>query len=120
MNMRQISLYILLVGVLLVSSSFALVRYPKTDQTEGKVIWEGKDCDYFIVETNFYFVLLEVYSGRLRKDDEIKGALHNFGKEELTNNTTSSKVSVWIENYWSEKQQCIAWLKENNECKWSD
>ena len=84
---------------------------------KGEVIWEGKGCDFFIVETNQWYVLVEVYNGTLYKDDIVEGELHSYNFKYLTNKSRGDReVKVWIENYWSIKDRCFQWLREHHKC----
>ena len=89
----------------------------KPNEQWGKVVWKGKTCDYYIIETYKWFVLLELYNGTLKKGDEVTGDLHTYGLKKLYNKSRASrKLNGWIENHWQSKDKCIEWLKTNKKC----
>ena len=113
MKNRIFILKILMISFLM--SSYTLNT--NVSMNKGEVIWEGKDCDYYIIETNQWFVLVELYNGRLYDGDKVVGELHTYNFKYLTNETRGDRqVKVWIENYWSNKERCFEWLKDHNKC----
>lgn len=104
---------LLLFGFLFTSATF--INNPSS--VKGEVIWEGTGCDYYIIETNQWFVLVELYSGTLSKYDIVEGELHSFNFKVLTNKSRSNReVKVYIENFWSSKNSCYKWLEEHDKC----
>ena len=88
-----------------------------SDEIVGEVIWEKNGCDYYIIETNKFFVLAEWYKGRLYEGDKVVGPLHSYGFKFLKNTSRSDgEVKVYIENYWTSKSKCLDWLKEKDKC----
>ena len=87
------------------------------DDIQGQVIWEGKNCDFYIIETRQYYVLVELYSGRLDEGDKVFGELHKYGFKYLQNLKKDSEIKVYIENYWGSRETCFNWLKDNNKCE---
>jgi hypothetical protein len=84
---------------------------------KGEVIWEGKGCDFYIIETSQWYVLVEVYTGVLYQDDIVEGELHTYNFKNIRNISRGSKeVKVWIENYWGSKERCFEWLREHRKC----
>lgn len=84
---------------------------------EGTVVWSKKGCDYHIIETNQFFVLVEWYKGRLYEGDKVAGELHSYNFKNLKNKSRSNEeVQVYIENYWSKKDECFKWLKKEGKC----
>jgi hypothetical protein len=95
----------------------------KTNSTivKGDVIWEGKGCDFYIIETNQWYVLVELYNGTLYEGDKVYGELHSFNFKNLTNKSRGNRqVKVWIENYWGSKSRCFEWLKNHEKCGLGD
>jgi hypothetical protein len=90
---------------------------PNTTPIKGEVIWEGKGCDFYIIETSQWYVLVEVYSGTLYEDDIVEGELHSYNFKYLKNKSREDReVKVWVENYWSSKERCFEWLKDHGKC----
>lgn len=113
--MKRILWIILLFGMMFPLTSFT--SSSNSDGIVGEVIWEGSGCDFYIIQTSSYFVLVEWYNGNLYKGDKVKGDLHSYNFKYLTNLSRSdSKVKVWIENYWFSKDRCFEWLKEHEKC----
>jgi len=111
---RLIQITILLAIIFSMTSFSSASSY---DDIVGEVIWEGNGCDYYIIETKRYFVLIERYNGNLYEGDKVKGELHSYNFKNITNlSRNDSKVKVWIENYWVSKESCFDWLKENEKC----
>jgi hypothetical protein len=87
------------------------------NDVEGIVIWEKNGCDYYIIETNKFFVLVEWYKGKLYEGDKVVGQLHSYNFKYLINKSrNNAEVKVYIENYWFTKEECFKWLRENNKC----
>ena len=78
----------------------------------------GDGCDFYIIETKRFFVLVEWYNGSLYKGNKVRGELHTYNFKYLTNlSKNNSKVKVWIVNYWNTKGRCFEWLIENEKCE---
>lgn len=101
----------------LLTTSFTPNYKTTIDDIQGEVIWEGKNCDFYIVETRRYFVLVELYRGRLDDGDKVEGELHRYGFKYLKNLKKDSEIKVYIENYWRSKETCFEWLKDNKKCE---
>lgn len=113
--MKRILFFTLIFGLLTVTTSFTSNK--NSDETIGVVIWEGDGCDYYIIETNKWFVLVEWYKGKLYEGDKVKGNLHSYNFKYLINlSRGGSEVKVWVENYWGSNDRCFEWLKENKKC----
>lgn len=107
---------ILLLLVLISLTSFKNKEL-NTDDIIGEVIWEKNHCDFYIVETKSYFVLVEWYQGNINNGDKLKGELHSYSFKYLINmSRNNEKIKVYIENYWSTKKECFDWLRKNNKC----
>ena len=85
-------------------------------EVKGEVSWSGKQCSYCIIQTSQYYVLVEVQSGSLNKDDQVEGELHAYNFKTITDTSHGKNVRVYIENYWSSKDRCFEWLKQHNKC----
>ncbi len=115
---RLISVISILFFTLLMTS-FQMT--PNTTPIKGEVIWEGKGCDFYIIETSQWYVLVEVYSGTLYEDDIVEGELHSYNFKYLKNKSRGDReVKVWVENYWSSKERCFEWLKDHDKCGLGD
>ncbi|MBW3470450.1 hypothetical protein [Arthrospiribacter ruber] len=81
---------------------------------KGKVVFRISGCDYFIVETNIGYALLEWYGGNdPDKDDIIIGDFESYGMKDIYNNTTDSELRVWVEDYWLSWEDALEKLYEN-------
>ncbi len=95
--------------------------FANSSNVKGEVIWEGKGCDFYIIQTNQWYVLVEVYSGALNEDDIVEGELHSYKYKYLKNKSRGDReVKVWVENYWSNKERCFEWLKDHDKCGLGD
>lgn len=99
------------------TTSFISPKSHNFDDIQGEVIWEGKNCDFYIIETRQYYVLVELYKGRLDEGDKVSGELHKYGFKYLQNLKKDSEIKVYIENYWVSKQTCFDWLRDNKKCE---
>lgn len=117
MKKLKVITQILFLGFLI--TSFTIRTNSST--VKGEVIWEGKGCDFYIIETNQFYVLIELYSGTLYEGDKIEGELHSYNYNYLTNKSRrDQKIKVWIENYWGSKDRCFEWLREHDKCGLGD
>lgn len=92
-----------------------------TSLVKGEVIWEGNGCDFYIIETKQWFVLVELYSGTLYEGDNVEGELHSYNFKYLTNRSRGDRqVKVWVENYWGSRDRCFEWLREHDKCGLED
>ena len=113
--MKRLLFVTILFGLFSVTSSFTEVN--SSDDIIGEVIWEGIGCDYYIIETMQWYVLVEWYSGSLNEGDRVSGDLHSYNFIDIKNiSKDNSNVRVWVEDYWSSKDDCFDWLKENKKC----
>lgn len=99
------------------TTSFISPKNDNFDDIQGEVIWEGKNCDFYIIETRQDYVLVELYNGRLDQGDKVSGELNKYGFKYLQNLKKDSEIKVYIENYWVSKQTCFDWLKDNKKCE---
>lgn len=110
--MKKLFIFCTLILTLVFSLSFTL----KNIEEKGEVIWVGR-CDYFIVETSRFYVLVENYYGKdVREGDKLIGDLHSYNFKELYNVRKDAIQKLYIENYWSGKSSCFDWLKEHEKC----
>ena len=82
----------------------------------GIVVLKNSSCDYYLVETNMGFALLEWYGGNDPDvGDTIVGDFESYGMKTLSNLTMSSETKAWVEDYWLSKSSAIK--KYRKKCK---
>ena len=95
-------------------------NYKETDDcVEGVVVYEGNG-DYYIVETNRGYTVLERYNGRLDEGDKVRGELNKYNFKYLINRNKDSEVRVYIEDYMLSDKSALEWLGEHNHLKNDD
>ena len=59
-------------------------------------------CDYFVVETNMGFTLLEWYGGTwaIWVGDVVYGDLHSYGMKNI-DIEGRGEMRVWVDDYWA-------------------
>lgn len=73
-------------------------------------------CEWFLVESESGFVLMEWYGGNdPDRDDEIVGEIEIFGFQDLFNNTADEELQVYIDDYMLSKTSALEKLYE--ECE---
>ena len=81
---------------------------------KGEVVYKKSGCDYFIVETNMGYALLEWYGGNYPdKGDVIVGNFESYGFKNVYNLTAGSELRVWVEDYWLSKEDALEQYFEN-------
>lgn len=98
-----------------VKSSSKLNSTSSINTIQGRVIYEGRG-DYYIVETQSYYVLLEPLCGWLNEGDILNGDLHSFGLKKVLKNG-KDVLDVDIEDYWSDINRCYDWLKDHDKLR---
>jgi hypothetical protein len=67
----------------------------------GEVVYCKSGCDYFIVETDAGFDLLERYGGNEPSDgDVLVGDFESYGTKDIYNLSVDAEVRVWVEDLW--------------------
>ncbi len=75
---------------------------------KGEVVYKKSWCDYFIVETNMGYALLEWYEGNDPEEgDIIVGNFESYGFKDIYNLTADSELKVWVEDYWLSKEDAL-------------
>lgn len=98
-------------------STFAYDDYEETnDCVNGIVVYEGKD-DYYIVETQRGYTILEWYKGRLYEGDKVRGELNRYKFHYILNKSRDCEVRVYIEDWGLSEQNALNWMKEHNKLK---
>lgn len=90
---------IVLGAIVIANTSFA---------AKGVVVHYPGGCDYYIVETNMGYVLLEWYGGSdPREGDALVGDFEAYGMKTIFNLTQDSETRVWVEDYWLDEESVI-------------
>lgn len=98
--MKRLLSAILAVGV------FGSFSPGEVQAATGTVVYTHGDCDYFIAESWMGFALLEWYGGpKPTEGDILVGNFESFGKTELYNFTQDSDFTVWVEDFWLNRQK---------------
>ena len=76
--------------------------------SKGEVVYYPGGCDYFIVETDSGFALLEWYGGNDPDErDVIVGNFESYGSKDIYNLTADSELRVWVEDFWLSKEDAF-------------
>ena len=79
------------------------------------VVTYYRDGDYFIVETNMGYDLLEWYGGHDPSEgDIIVGNFESYGFKDIYDVTSDSSLRVWVEEYWLSKEAAFEEYYEHN------
>ena len=100
MRIKQTFIFVLIfLFIPFVNTAFAV---------KGVVVYKKSGCDYFIVETNMGYALLEWYAGNdPDKGDIIIGNFESYGFKDIYNLTADSELRVWVEDYWMSKEEAL-------------
>ena len=75
---------------------------------EGVVVLKKSGCDYFLVETEAGFALLEWFGGYDPDvGDVIVGQIESYGSYDVYDLSTDDELTVWVEDYWLSKSEAI-------------
>jgi len=75
---------------------------------KGVVVYYKSGCDYYIVETNMGFALLEWYGGNdPGEGDTLVGDFESYGMKDIYNLTADAETTVWVEDYWLSRDSAI-------------
>lgn len=89
---KVIALYAFVALLLAASPAFA---------AKGEVTKRVSGCDYFLVETNKGFALLESYGGNDPDEgDKLVGNFESYGFKRIRNDTADRELKAWVEDYW--------------------
>lgn len=98
-------------------------KYDNYEETsscvDGIVVYEGRS-DYFIVETQRGYTVLETHGGFLSNGDRIRGELNSYNFKYIIKTRSDSEVRVYIEDYMLSKDRAVEWLGRHNKLKYSD
>lgn len=100
----RIKKYLFRYAMVLVFTIFTSAAFAQ----KGEVVFKKSGCDYFIVETNMGFALLEWFGGNdPDKEDVIIGDFESYGMKDIYNNTAESKLRVWVEDFWLSRANAL-------------
>jgi hypothetical protein len=100
--MRTVSL--MLVLVVLIWLAFSRTAFA----ANGEVVLKNRGCDYFIVESNMGFAILEWYGGNDPSEGDILvGNYESYGMKDIYNETADAELRVWVDNFWLSKSRAI-------------
>ena len=105
---KFIALVVVLCAVMITSSASA---------AKGVVVFYGERSNKIIIETDRGQYTCGEVSGlpfRLRHGDEVEGELERSGLQKIYNITEDENFSVWISDYWLNKERALAWLEQNS------
>jgi len=75
---------------------------------KGVVVYYKSGCDYYIVETNMGYSLLEWYGGNDPSEgDTLVGNYESYGMKTIYNLTVNSETKVWVEDYQLSKDSVL-------------
>ena len=81
---------------------------------KGEVVKTISGCDYFLVETeNGYSLLETVGADTPDKDDEVVGTLNEYGSCDIYDITTDSEISVYVDDFYLTEEDALDQLVEN-------
>ena len=83
---------------------------------KGVVVFTRSSCDYYIVETQSGFALLEWYGGYTPdQGDVIVGDFESYGMKDIYDVTADSDTTVWVEDYFLSQEDAASQYIE--QCK---
>lgn len=94
---------------LAVLAVLAVILIPSiASAAKGVVVYYKSGCDYYIVETNLGYVLLEWYGGNDPSEgDTLVGDYEAYGMKDIYNLTADSETKVWVEDFWLSKDSVL-------------
>jgi len=79
----------------------------------GVVVYKRSGCDYYIVNANRGFALLQWYGGNdPDKGDELAGDFESYGFKTIQNLTRDTETRVWVDDYMLSQSSVVAKYKE--------
>ena len=82
---------------------------------KGVIVYKKSGCDYFIVETNRGFALLEWYGGYdPDTGDVLVGNYESYGFKDIYDATADRELRVYVDDYLLSKDSVIE--KYNDKC----
>jgi len=76
--------------------------------SKGSVVLYKSGCDYYIVETNMGYVLLEWFGGSDPSEGDILvGDYESYGMKDIYNLSADAETKVWVEEFWLSKDRVL-------------
>jgi hypothetical protein len=105
--MKSTSKLALLACLLLASASAFAAK--------GVVVLYKSGCNYYIVETNMGYTILEWYGGNNpSRGDVLTGDFETYGMKDVYNLSANAETKVWVEDFWLSQTKVIE--KYNDKC----
>jgi regulator of replication initiation timing len=77
------------------------------------VVFKQSSCDYFIIENNSGYVLVEWMGGNDPDlGDKIIGSFNSFGTKEFYNKTKETKCNLWVDDYMLSKDNALEKIRD--------
>ena len=112
---RNILFTLTAVGMAAASSPSALVLAApeETKQTLVTVTVVRESCDYFIVETEAGYCVLEWFGGSDPVEgDVLRGYLDSYGFQNAYNVTQKADITAYVEEYWLDREEVMEKLTD--------
>lgn len=98
-----------------ISLMLFLAFSPKTlaSSVAGVVVLEATPgCDYFVVETNMGYSLLERYGGVISiwEGDRVFGEIHSYGFKNIYIEGRG-EMRVWVDDFWMSASDAIQYFR---------
>jgi len=94
----------------------SLLLPSSANAAKGVVVYYKSGCDYYIVDANMGYVVLEWYGGNDPSEgDTLAGDFESYGMKEIYNVSADSETKVWVEDYMLSKDSAIE--KYYEKCK---
>ena len=91
-----------------IALTFLIVIPSLATAAKGVIVYYKSGCDYYIVETNRGYALLEWYGGNdPNEGDAIVGDYESYGMKNIFNISADSETRVWVEDYGLSKDRII-------------
>ncbi len=75
---------------------------------KGVVVYYKSGCDYYVVQSNMGYALLEWYGGNdPNEGDVLAGEFEAYGMKQIYNLTADAETTVWVEDFWLSKDNVI-------------
>lgn len=79
--------------------------------SRGEIVLYPSGCDYYIVDADLGFAVLEWYGGNDPfEGDVIVGDFESYGMKNIYNLTRGSETRVWVEDYMLSRDSAIETL----------
>ena len=80
---------------------------------QGAVVLRVSGCDYYVVETNMGYAILEWFGGNdPSTGDVLVGDYESYGMKDIHNLTVDSESRVWVEDYFLSKNRALEKLQD--------